>query len=232
MEGDKTMPKTRQEYIHQLAALQDKVAVMGEMARLEVSHAMEALLHNDKAQAEKVMAADDNVDHLLVEIEDRCLILTAKQQPLAHDLRIIATALKIGGDLERIGDHAYDIARTVREVDVPLDAERLNKVQELSNWSLAMVAQAMQAYRESDIKLADAVRDMDAHMDKLFEQAFYALSEYVTQAETTQRVHAAQLLFIVRFLSRIGDHAVNIAESTIYLETAQRVHTHKHTADA
>ena len=54
----------------------------------------------------------------------------------------------------------------------------------------------------------------------------------MTQAETTQRVHAAQLLFIVRFLSRIGDHAVNIAESTIYLETAQRVHTHKHTADA
>lgn len=226
------MPKTRQEYIHQLAALQDKVAMMGEMARLEVSRAMDAMLTQDKELAESVMASDDKVDELLVEIEDRCFILTAKQQPIAHDLRIIATAFKIGVDLERIGDHAYDIARTVYEVKVPLDTERLLKVQELSNWTLQMVAQAMQAYREADIKMADAVRDMDGHMDKLFEEAFYALSDYVTKAETPQRVNAAQLLFIVRFLSRIGDHAVNIAESTIYLETAERVHTHKHSSAA
>lgn len=106
------MKKTRQEYIRDLQTVQDKVAIMGETARQALHKAMKSLMESDRMLAGEVMKADDAIDDMIIDIEDYCLLLIAKQQPIAHDLRVIATGFKISTDIERIGDHAYDIAKT------------------------------------------------------------------------------------------------------------------------
>ncbi|TYZ24999.1 phosphate signaling complex protein PhoU [Selenomonas ruminis] len=217
------MEQTRKEYIHELAIVQEKVAAMGDKACTGVQLAMEALLAGDTELAREVMLADDVLDEMIVDIEDSCILLIAKQQPIAHDLRVIAAGFKISTDIERIGDHAYDIAKTVQDVGVLLDNERLKWVQLLGACAVDMAAKAMRAYREHDVRLADEVRQLDKKMDAIFAHTFYALSEFVT-TEAPHQKRITQLLFIARFLERIGDHAVNIAEWVIYLETAERIH--------
>ena len=217
------MEQTRKEYIHELAIVQEKVAAMGDKACTGVQLAMEALLAGNTELAREVMLADDVLDAMIVDIEDSCILLIAKQQPIAHDLRVIAAGFKISTDIERIGDHAYDIAKTVQDVGVLLDSERLKWVQLLGACAVDMAAKAMRAYREHDVRLADEVRQLDKKMDEIFAHTFYALSEFVT-TEAPHQKRITQLLFIARFLERIGDHAVNIAEWVIYLETAERIH--------
>lgn len=218
--------KTRTEYIHDLQIVQQKVSSMGELARVAVDESIQALLNGDAGLAKKVMASDDAIDDYIIEIEDYCLLLIAKQQPIAHDLRVIATGFKISTDIERIGDHAFDIARTVQDVNVPLDTERIHIVRELADCALSMVGKAMEAYRRQDVSLADEVRRMDQTMDDVFTRTFYSLSDFVTD-EAARQKRVTQLLFIARYLERIGDHAVNIAEWVIYLETAERIHQKK-----
>lgn len=220
------MEQTRKEYIHELDTIQEKVAVMGDKACTEVQLAMEALLAGDAELACEVMQADDVLDDMIVDIEDSCILLIAKQQPIAHDLRVIVAGFKIATDIERIGDHAYDIAKTVQNVTVPLDSERMKWVQRLGACAVEMVAKAMRAYREHDVCLADEVRRLDKKTDEVFARAFYALSEFVT-TEAARQKRITQLLFIARFLERIGDHAVNIAEWVIYRETAARIQQKK-----
>lgn len=221
------MEQTRQEYIQALQLVQDKVTDMGKLAHETVKKSVRALLNGDTTLANEVMREDDRIDDMIVDIEDDCILLIAKQQPIAHDLRVIATGFKISTDIERIGDHAFDIAKTVQEVLVPLDNERMQCVRELAECAIKMVGQAMKAYHEKDVQLADDVRKMDVEMDKIFEKTFYALSDFVTD-EASRQKRVTQLLFIARFLERIGDHAVNIAEWVIYLETAERIHHKKH----
>lgn len=222
------MPKkTRQDYIRDLQAVQQKVVDMGGLAREAVEHSIEALLTGNKQLAQKVMAEDDAIDDCTVEIEDNCLLLVAKQQPLAHDLRVIATGFKISTDIERIGDHAFDIARTVQDVNIPLDKIRIQEVRELADCAIGMVSKAMEAYQHQDIQTAEVVCHLDQEMDSAFARTLCALSEFIT-GEVTMEKSVLQLLFIARFLERIGDHAVNIAEWVIYLETAERVRQRKH----
>ena len=222
----KEVQKTRQEYIQELADVQDKVYQMGLKAEAAIRRALSALLENDTALAERVMKEDDDIDDMIVEIEDDCILLIAKQQPIAHDLRVIATGFKISTDIERIGDHAFDIARTAKTDASLLDDEHSVLVKELGDCAIDMVAKAMEAYRDANIRLADEVRHMDKKMDELFQRTFYALSHFVTE-QGTHPEQATKLLFIARFLERIGDHAVNIAEWVVYLETAERIRTKK-----
>lgn len=218
--------QTRQEYIHDLEVVQDLVATMGDKALDNVEKSMKALLEGDTALAKSVMKADDVIDDMIVDVEDKCILLIAKQQPIAHDLRVIATGFKISTDIERIGDHAFDIARTAKSDGELLDAEHAALVKELGDCAIEMVANAMEAYRDANVRLADDVRHMDKRMDDIFQRTFYSLSHFVAE-NGTRPEEATKLLFIARFLERIGDHAVNIAEWVVYLETAERIRTKK-----
>ena len=104
------MEQTRQEYIRDLAIVQDKVYQMGCMAESAVRKSVQSLLESNANLAAQVMKEDDAIDDMIVDIEDDCILLIAKQQPIAHDLRVIATGFKISTDIERIGEHAFDIA--------------------------------------------------------------------------------------------------------------------------
>lgn len=218
--------QTRQEYIHDLEVVQELVASMGDKALKNVENAMTALLDDDAEPAKKVMKADDEIDDMIVDVEDKCILLIAKQQPIAHDLRVIATGFKISTDIERIGDHAFDIAKTALAVEEQLNPECRRWIKELGDCAADMLRMAVKAYRDNNVQEADEVRKMDKHMDTVFEHTFYALSDFVTKEGARQK-GATQLLFIARFLERIGDHAVNIAEWVIYLETAERIHQKK-----
>lgn len=218
--------QTRQEYIHDLEVVQDLVATMGDKALDNVEKSMKALLEGDTALAKIVMKADDVIDDMIVDVEDKCILLIAKQQPIAHDLRVIATGFKISTDIERIGDHAFDIAKTAVSINEPLNPDCEHWIEELGNSAAAMLRRAVKAYRDKSVQEADEVRKLDKQMDEVFEHTFYALSDFVTK-EGARQQGATQLLFIARFLERIGDHAVNIAEWVIYLETAERIHQKK-----
>ena len=220
------MEKTRQEFIRELQQVQDKVYQMGLRASVALDKSVKALVNGDAELGAEVMREDDIIDDMIIDIEDICLLLIAKQQPIAHDLRIIATGFKISTDIERIGDHAFDIARAAGALEAPLDRERLQLIRELADCGQEMVTKAMDAYRRADIQLADEVRHMDRQMDAIFERTFCSLSKFVTD-EVQHPERATKLLFISRFLERIGDHAVNIAEWVIYLETAERIHQKK-----
>ncbi|WP_294147743.1 phosphate signaling complex protein PhoU [uncultured Selenomonas sp.] len=209
--------KTRQEYIQALADVQGKVYQMGLRAEAAVQLALQSLLENDHELADRVMREDDDIDDMIIDIENDCILLIAKQQPMAHDLRVIATGFKISTDIERIGDHAFDIARTAKSDGQLLDREHAALVKELGDCAID---------RDANVRLADEVRHMDKRMDDIFQRTFYALSHFVSESGTRPE-EATKLLFIARFLERIGDHAVNIAEWVVYLETAERIRTRK-----
>ena len=215
---------TRQEYIHDLEILQQKVTAMGHAASEAVQQSMEALIRRDRELARQVMEDDDHIDDMIVEIENRCLLLIAKQQPIAHDLRIIATGFKISTDLERIGDHAFDIARTTLELPEghANKPEDFRFITSLANCAIDMLDTATHAYEHADVPLAETVCRKDDEIDKQFARAFQECSPLMSEGAAGVRL-GTQLLFIFHFLERIGDHAVNIAEWVIYLETAERI---------
>jgi len=213
---------TRQEYIHDLAELQNKVIQMGGLVTTAIERATHSLITQDRDLARQIMKEDDDIDDLTIEIEDFSLLLIAKQQPIAHDLRVIATSFKIASDLERIGDHAFDIAKTAKALAAEKQPVDLLYTPQLAETALVMVKQAMKAYREADIVLAEAVCRQDDELDELFARSFTELSGAAVNDVVRAR-QQAQLLFVARYLERIGDHATNIAEWVVYLETAERV---------
>ena len=218
------MKTTRQEYIKKLAELHSKVTEMGRDSAEAMKKAVKAMLESDAALAQEVIDGDEHIDHALGNIEDRCLLLIAKQKPIAHDLRAIYTGYKVASDLERIADLSVDIANTVLKVKVPLDAKRLEAVRDFAHCVYGILDMSMAAYELSDVAKADEVRKMRADMDKVFEDTFYTFSDFVADEAAREREEGVtRLLFLSRYLERIGDHAVNIAEDVIYIETAERV---------
>ena len=209
---------TRLAYIEELESLRQEISKMGAMVAEAVNNSMKALLEKDNMLAERVMSGDDFIDNINVVVEDKCMLLIARQQPIARDLRIIATGLKISTDLERIGDHAADIAKIATRpfikkiVDLPKMAEMASQ----------MLLESIEAYRNFDIKLAEKVCNDDDVVDELYAKTFQELSKFAVD-DTADMKQATQLIFVSRYLERVADHATNIAEWVIYLVTAQRI---------
>ena len=166
--------QTRQEYIHDLEVVQELVATMGDKALTNVEQSMKALLEDDAVLAKKVMKADDAIDDMIIDVEDKCILLIAKQQPIAHDLRVIATGFKISTDVERIGDHAFDIAKTAASVKEPLNPDCKRWIEELGNCAASMVRRAVKAYRDRSVQEADEVRKMEPNVSVEVVAALYA----------------------------------------------------------
>ena len=168
------------------------------------------------------MDGDDLIDSMQVEIEDRCISLIARQQPVATDLRILGTGLKITTDLERIGDHAFDIAKIVLLIgDEPL-IKPLVDIPRMAVMAQSMLEDSLQAYLKLDIQLAEKVCRDDDLVDQLYHQVFRELLTYML--EDPKKINqATQLIFVARYLERIADHSTNVAEWVIYLVTGERL---------
>ncbi|MDR7867408.1 MAG: phosphate signaling complex protein PhoU [Sporomusaceae bacterium] len=212
----------RQTYEKELETLRQEILRMGELVGQSIEDAVQSLARQDEQLAKKVIAGDDVIDQLEMDIEDKCMVLIARQQPMARDLRIIGTGLKITTDLERMGDHAFDIAKvTVRLANQPL-IKPLVDIPRMARMAQKMLADSLEAYMKMDIALAEKVCLADNEVDDLYQQVFRELLTYMMEDPRTIG-QATQLIFVGRYLERIADHATNIAEWVIYLVTGQRL---------
>lgn len=214
---------TRQSYTEELDSLKESIGEMGRLASEAIVRAMEAVVKQNAELAARVIESDDILDEMEVDIESRCLSLIARQQPLAGDLRVIATGMKIATDLERIGDAAVDIARIALRIgDAPL-IKPLVDLPRMAQMAESMLSDSLQAYRTRDIALADKVCRADDAVDDLYSQIFRELLTYMMERPQTIS-QATDLIFAARHLERVADHATNIGEWVVYLATARRIH--------
>lgn len=214
---------TRQSYDHELENLRSDISEMGNLVGLAIGEAVKSLATQNIDLAQKIMAGDDIIDGIEVDIEDKCMVLIARQQPLARDLRIIGTGLKITTDLERIGDHAFDIAKIAIKVaeSGPL-VKPLVDLPRMADMAQKMLKDSLEAYINLDISLAEQVCQADDNVDDIYQQIFRELLTYMMEDPRTI-TQATQLIFVARYLERVADHATNIAEWVIYLVTGQRM---------
>jgi len=201
--------------------LQDKLQQMGSLVEDSIARCIEALKNQDLELAQAVITADDTIDNLEQEIEEKCLEVIATQQPMARDLRRVATLFKMINDLERMADYATSIAKiTLRIADEPL-IKPLVDIPRMAVLIQKMVKESLDAYVREDLDLAVSVGADDDEVDKLFGQIFRELLTIMMENPRTI-TQATHLLFVGRWLERIGDHATNIAEEVIFLVTGEK----------
>jgi phosphate transport system protein len=200
----------------------DKLQQMGSLVEESIARTIEALKTQNLELAQAVIDGDDLIDDLEEEIEAKCLEVIATQQPMAKDLRRVATLFKMINDLERMADYATSIAKiTLRIGQQPL-IKPLVDIPRMAFLSQKMVKQALDAYVREDINLAAEVGKDDDEVDKLFGQIFRELLTIMMENPKTI-TQATHLLFVGRWLERISDHATNIAEDVIFLVTGDKI---------
>ncbi|MFH0856043.1 MAG: phosphate signaling complex protein PhoU [Candidatus Omnitrophota bacterium] len=210
----------------ELNDLNIKILKMGVYAEEAIFKSVEALRSRDKALAKGVIDNDANIDNLELEIDEECIDLIARHQPMAKDLRFIATGMKINSELERIADIAVDIAqRTLELADKPI-LKPLVDIPKLTLVAQNMVRLAIDAFIKNDSGLAKKVLSLDPEADGLRNVIQKELVEDYMAKDGSTAPRAVQLLLITRFLERICDHCTNIAEDVIYMVSAKVVRHH------
>ena len=211
----------RNRFDEQLALLKKELIEMGALCEEVIAKASEALTRGDVALAAKVAPLDGQIDRKERDIEALCLRLLLQQQPVARDLRKISAALKMITDMERIGDQAEDVAEIVCFLNgrTPEDEGLMT---EMARATIKMVTESVDAYVKHDILLAEKVVGDDDTVDHYFDQVKNRLIEKIAQ-DPGDGEYALDLLMIAKYLERIGDHAVNIAQGVIFSVTG----THK-----
>jgi phosphate transport system protein len=210
----------------ELIELKKELLKMGAFAEEAIYKSIEALKGRDMKLAVSVIDNDKNVDELELAIDEKCIDLIARYQPMAKDLRFITTGMKINSELERIADIAVDIAqRTLEIVDKPL-LKPLIDIPRLAAIAQNMVKTAIDSFVKSDIELARKVLNSDPEADQLRNHIQKELTEDYMAKDSSTAPRAVQLLLIARFLERICDHTTNIAEDVIYLVQAEVVRHH------
>jgi phosphate transport system protein len=209
-------PHTVKSYEEELNQLAAEVARMGGLTEAQVSAAVEAVARRDVAMAEAVVARDERIDALEIEIENRCIRLVALRQPLADDLRQTLSAIKIAGNLERCGDLAKSIAKrglVLNEAEPIIPLTR--SIERLGRLVAARLKDVLDAYANGDLDRAVAVWSRDQEVDEHYNSLFRELLTYM-MGDPRTITPCAHLLFIAKNLERIGDHATNIAEIVYY----------------
>ena len=204
----------RSRYDEELKNLHGALIDMGAMIESAISGAITALENRDIQKAKDIIAYDEEIDAQERLIEEMCMKLLLRQQPVARDLRMISTALKLITDMERIGDHAADISElAIMLRDLP--QMNSNSLREMAVQTSTMLMSSVEAYVEQDEEKARAVIRQDDVVDDLFVTVKSEMIEAIRQDSDFSEA-AADLLMAAKYFERIGDHATNIAEWTIY----------------
>ena len=204
-----------------LGGLRRSIAEMGGIAEKMLTEATAALVRDDQNLAQAVIAADRRLDELQRDIEERGILVIARRQPLAVDLREIVSALRIAGDLERAGDLAKNTAKRVIAMTGHMHPKRVvTGVQHMSELALGQLKDVLDAYAGSDAEAALAVWRRDGAIDALNNSLFRELLTYMME-DPRSISFCTHLLFCAKNIERIGDHATNIAENIHYLVTGQ-----------
>ncbi|MGH7727629.1 MAG: phosphate signaling complex protein PhoU [Vulcanimicrobiaceae bacterium] len=203
----------RTAYHEALEAARLDVVRLGALAADAVQASVASLERRDTTVAARVIGGDDDIDQLRRRVEQSCIELIWKQQPVAGELRAVAAMLEIVIDLERIGDYAVEIAKhSIRLADVPIRPARV-EIGRIAAIALDMVRDVMRAYTEGDATLAEAVIARDDEVDRLYYRGIDALQEEM-QADSGVVRSGTTMLFVIANLERVGDRAQNIAWHT------------------
>lgn len=212
---------TRRTYDKELEELQREILRMGSLVETAINEAIQSLSKQDCELAKKVMQMDDEIDRLELVIEDHCMRLIATQQPMAGDLRRIGMAFRIITDLERMGDHAYDIAKIALKIcDQPL-IKPLIDIPHMGVLAQKLVKNCLDAFVQSDVELAKTMGKQDDEVDRLYAEVKEELMELMSKKPETV-FQAVLLMNVARLLERIADHAKNIGDAVVFSVTGDR----------
>lgn len=210
----------RSAFDSELEQLHVDLIQMGGMIENAIDRSISALEHANRDLAAEIVSSDRTIDDMEKAIESRCLRLLMRQQPVARDLRAISTALKIITDMERIGDHASDIAELTIRLgdDKPLGMAR--HIPQMAAIAVEMVKSCIQCFIDSDLRKARATIQRDDEVDRLFGVVRGELVKTLTSARDGELAdQAVDLMMIAKYLERIADHAVNICEWVVFYDT-------------
>jgi phosphate transport system protein len=200
----------------ELKELKEKLLYEGGLVEKAIQNAIRSLQERDSERAKSVIEDDDIINSNEIEVDELCLKLLALRQPAARDLRFITTAIKINYDLERIGDMAVNICERVQEINQEPQLKPYIDLPKMAEIVQIMVKESLDAFVREDVQLALKVTRDDEQVDQLLDQIFRELLTYMMQDMRTIS-RATRLLFISKYLERMADHAVNIAELVIFM---------------
>jgi len=214
-------------YDRDLESLGRRIAEMGGVAEKMLADAMDALAACDVQLAKNVVASDPRLDALQREIEEHAILTIARRQPLAIDLRECIAAIRISGDLERVGDLAKNIAkRAMKIVEAARTPRAIIGLKSMHEVAALQLKDALDAYAQRDIERARAVWTNDVELDALEDSVFRDLLTFMME-DPRNISFCTHLLFCSKNLERIGDHTTNIAETVIYLVTGEAMPTER-----
>jgi phosphate transport system protein len=212
----------RQSFEEEMDSVNQEILRMGVMVEEALRRAVDSLVNRDGELARAVVAEDLNINRMEQEIEDRCVVLIAREQPVATDLRKLVTSLKIVTQLERMGDHALHVAKGTLRLLPEAYMKPLIDIPRMAGIGIGMIRDALTAFLDNDADRARAVALRDREIDELHNQVMREVFTYMME-NNKYISQSISLLFISRFLERVGDHVTNICEWVVYGATGERV---------
>ena len=219
------MERVTRHFQEELEGLQQRLLSMGGLAEERMCDSVRAVSERDALLVDRILAGDEPINALHIEIDDRCFKLLALHQPMAADLRAIVAAVKINTDLERVGDLAVNIAEAGKRYLQHAPVKPLIDIPRMGDIAQRMLRNALDAFVRRDVHLAQSVLAADDQLDALKTQIFRELLTFML-ADPSTIEPALDLILISRHLERIGDHATNIAEDVIFMVSARDVRHH------
>lgn len=212
----------RNKFDQELESVKDNLAKMGLLCQQGIEMAIEYIEKPDQKLETSISETEQEIDDMERQIENQCLKLFMREQPVASDLRAVSAAMRMISDLERIGDHAEDIAEVAKYLNEDgSPAGSMNELREMSRAASAMVRNAVEAYAKKDLDLANQVAASDDVVDSYFEKIKRDIATQISEnVESAQ--HGLDSLMVAKYLERIGDHSVNLAEWVRFMITGNK----------
>jgi len=212
----------RKTFENEIQQVKDGVLLLGSMVEQAILNSVDALKKRDIKAANEILEADKLINQQRFEIENQLMILIATQQPMAHDLRLLASCMEIISELERMGDYAKGIANiNIRMGDAPL-LKPLIDIPRMAQKDVDMLHRALTAYVNEDIEAARAIPVEDDEVDALYNQVYRELMTFVIQDPKTME-RANWLLWVAHNLERVADRVTNICERTVFIVTGELI---------
>jgi phosphate transport system protein len=210
----------RKTFENEIQQVKEDVLVLGSMVEKAILDSVEALKKRDIKASEVIFEEDKEINKKRFEIENKLMVLIATQQPMAHDLRLLASCMEIISELERMGDYAKGIANiNIRMGELPL-LKPLIDIPRMAQLGVEMLHQALTAFVEEDVEAAKAIPVQDDQVDALYNQVYRELMTFVIQDPKTME-RANWLLWVAHNLERVADRVTNICERTVFIATGE-----------
>ncbi|MDQ0197292.1 phosphate signaling complex protein PhoU [Neobacillus ginsengisoli] len=212
---------TRSNFDSNLMQLKEMLLEMARKSETSIKEAIAALINQDIEKAEAIINGDDEIDQLEHDINDKAIVLIAKEAPVARDLRKIIVALKISSEVERIGDLAVNIAKSAIHIGNEKHIKEIIDIPKMMDMALEMLSESLTAFYSEDTELAKRCAEKDDKVDDMYGRLIRELMGYLQQYPNNIN-QITQLAFVARYIERLADHTTNIAENVIFLVTGKR----------